>query len=584
MEAISRLGSVLVLGVAVSLGQAETLHVPGDFLTIQAAINAAADGDVVLVGPGRYDESLDLLGKEIALSSSHGAEQTVVYGYGDYLLRCISGETPQTIVQGIAFRESVGVSAVVIHDSATRFIDCVFDDNYVLDDDGGAVKIENGVVCFEGCSFRGNSVQHWNQDQLAGGAIYARNGSLTLIDCTFFDNHVSDVYGGDGAAVYARDMDTFTMARCSVHGHGSVAQDPINMVVFVSGEVGAIDACKFAGNEGLALQCSFDELEMSDTSFAENVSPSNGGGGGGATIHADSLLVQGCDFVANQSTRGGAGMRCDVDSFGFIEDCTFADNHSETVGGGLQLAMWWGHVRACEFIGNSSEYGGGLLIDQGDHAGGLPLRLIDSLFVGNAARVLGGALASDDRNFRLDACTIVDNTALLGGAVFTDQASLYCEGLVLRGNGTDPLAGIASYHRIEYSNVEGGWDGEGNIDADPLFADPAAGDFRLSPDSPCIDAGDSSYNPTHPFDLDGLPRIVDGDNDGLSTVDMGAYEYQPNGSPCIADLDGDGDTDQSDLGILLIAYGLTDGGDINGDGDTDQADLGLLLNDYECGV
>ncbi|HEB60742.1 MAG TPA: hypothetical protein ENJ06_02855 [Phycisphaeraceae bacterium] len=43
------------------------------------------------------------------------------------------------------------------------------------------------------------------------------------------------------------------------------------------------------------------------------------------------------------------------------------------------------------------------------------------------------------------------------------------------------------------------------------------------------------------------------------------------------DLDGDGDVDQADLGILLSSYGVNDAGDVDGDGDTDQADLGLLL-------
>ena len=52
---------------------------------------------------------------------------------------------------------------------------------------------------------------------------------------------------------------------------------------------------------------------------------------------------------------------------------------------------------------------------------------------------------------------------------------------------------------------------------------------------------------------------------------------------CLGDLDGDGDTDQSDLGVLLAAYLINAQGDIDGDGDTDQADLGLLLSDFGCG-
>jgi hypothetical protein len=55
---------------------------------------------------------------------------------------------------------------------------------------------------------------------------------------------------------------------------------------------------------------------------------------------------------------------------------------------------------------------------------------------------------------------------------------------------------------------------------------------------------------------------------------------------CPGDADGDGDTDQGDLGILLADWGCTGGdcpGDLDGDGDADQADLGVLLGDWGCG-
>jgi hypothetical protein len=56
---------------------------------------------------------------------------------------------------------------------------------------------------------------------------------------------------------------------------------------------------------------------------------------------------------------------------------------------------------------------------------------------------------------------------------------------------------------------------------------------------------------------------------------------------CPGDLDGDGDTDQGDLGILLADWGCTGGGcagDLDNDGDTDQGDLGILLADWGCGT
>jgi hypothetical protein len=60
-----------------------------------------------------------------------------------------------------------------------------------------------------------------------------------------------------------------------------------------------------------------------------------------------------------------------------------------------------------------------------------------------------------------------------------------------------------------YSDIQGGWEGEGNINVDPLFVDPENGDYHLTECSPCIDAG----NPNSPFDPDG------------TIADMGAFYY-----------------------------------------------------------
>ena len=93
----------------------------------------------------------------------------------------------------------------------------------------------------------------------------------------------------------------------------------------------------------------------------------------------------------------------------------------------------------------------------------------------------------------------------------------------------------------------------------------------------------ASYNVTIPGGLDGNYYIgvivtVTNDADINNNVD-----YDPTTVlilQCPGDLDGDGDIDQSDLGILLSAYLINGDGDIDGDGDTDQSDLGILLANY----
>jgi hypothetical protein len=96
----------------------------------------------------------------------------------------------------------------------------------------------------------------------------------------------------------------------------------------------------------------------------------------------------------------------------------------------------------------------------------------------------------------------------------------------VQGSGTGPT-GKSLLH---YCNVNGGVSGTvlelSNFNLDPGFVDAAAGDFRLLPDSACIDRGD----PWEPVvqglvvDAGGLPRVVDGNNDGTSRPDVGCHE------------------------------------------------------------
>lgn len=124
-------------------------------------------------------------------------------------------------------------------------------------------------------------------------------------------------------------------------------------------------------------------------------------------------------------------------------------------------------------------------------------------------------------------CTFVDNTAGVGGnalAFFSylndPPSSLQASNCIFWDGGDEIWKNEETDISITYSDVQGGWDGQGNINAHPLFVDVAVDDYHLLPDSPCLDAGDPAYVPApNETDLDGQPRVI-GDR-----IDMGAYEH-----------------------------------------------------------
>ena len=111
--------TLLIAILSASSASNATIHVPGDHPTIQAGIDAAVDGDLVLVAPGTYMENIDFHGKAITLQSEAGAEVTVING-GDCAAidplegRCSvvtfdSGEAENTVLNGFTIRNGSGI-------------------------------------------------------------------------------------------------------------------------------------------------------------------------------------------------------------------------------------------------------------------------------------------------------------------------------------------------------------------------------------------------------------------------------------------------------------------------------------------
>ncbi|HEX6097807.1 MAG TPA: hypothetical protein VF432_15890 [Thermoanaerobaculia bacterium] len=573
---------------------AAPLHVPSAHPTIQAAITAAAHGDEIIVAPGTYNETADLQGKQITLRSSHGPAVTILDGAnkGVSILTAKSGESAgDTIVRGFTFRNGEGTTspacntsaakggAIFVLNSGLSVIDSVFEDNGRLEGEGilgGAIFACESDLAVVTSRFERNAASF-------GGAIDylgVPTRRLTIQHSLFRANEAA--HGGAiTAALYGNSALTIDNSQFDANksAHGGALQASARHSTRVT-----IDRSTFTGNAarggGGAVHVTLGErtaLTMTASRFDANRAAHGAGVLLVARGEARATIAE-CD-LANGVSATGAGMNLNASEAATIDVLrTDFRNHEAGFGGGL-LAIAAGNIP--ETAGGKIRIDGARFFDnvaheccdtgiaydacftdgrppQGDGrytGGGADLRTLaggaitvtSSLFAGNAAMQGGGVHASSCAGGTID----VVNTTIVGSEgngiharfglsrvpALTGFGEIRVANSIVRDNleqivveRFDPR-GAAS---VRFSNVAGGFAGEGNIDADPRFADPAARDYRLSDGSFCIDAGDNSaLGVTVALDVTGRARFVDdlgtrdtGRGDG-PVVDLGAYEFQP---------------------------------------------------------
>jgi len=481
--------------------------------SIQQAINAASDGLTVLVADGEYYDSgnynIDTHGKAITVRSwnLYGANLNS-YGVGS-LFTLSSGEISSTVIQG--FRLTTGTyacedgdcnseQAIRLNNASPVIRDCLIYDcarSAVYCGNGSDPVITNCVIL----------------NTLSG--VWSEAGSTPrIIDCRIVD------FGGYG--IYSTDSDGLVISGCIVsNGTGRgivVVNDPDVTIqqtrsvenwggVTLDNSQGRIEACHFLDNEAPNYYTISEVTIVTNQLFSLTASnvvdvTSSDENGGGLLVRNNSSLYMENTLIAGNRTWAedpydsagtglpdyglGGGLHVDSGSDLTSINCTIADNHANTRGGGLSTQQS-AYLRNMIFWGNTSS---------------------------NAV--------------------IVDAT---NRVVVSDSGY---HSLICRSGTVD----------INYSDIQYGYlIVKKNITSDPAFVGGGGDDhYELSSTaSPCYDTGTyylSAIVPAPATDLNGDSRPLLADYP--DRVDMGCYELST-AAPEPKDSDSDGISDADEL-------------------------------------
>lgn len=255
-------------------------------------------------------------------------------------------------------------------------------------------------------------------------------------------------------------------------------------------EVGSLDHPFDSIQEG--IDAAIDEVIVFDGTYAGVSNRDLNFGGKNIAVHSENGPEH-CIIDCEHAGRGfrfhsGEGPAAVVEGFTIT-------NGQAGIGGGIYCASSSPTITNCAIVNNTADYQGG----------------------GIFCVALG--------NPRVTNCTIAHNTAVYisGGAIYsTGTSSPAITNCILWSDYPQEVDAVGAL--ITYTDIQGGWPGEGNLDLEPLFVDPDGPDgvpgteddnFHLLPNSPCIDAGD----PASEFGFEPEP-------DGRR-VNMGAYGNTP---------------------------------------------------------
>ncbi len=478
--------------------------VPSQYSTIQAGIDAANDGDTVLVSDGTYYENIRFMGKKIVVASTYlttsdtsHISRTVIDGSRALLVDSasvvyfISGEDTNSVLCGFTITGGTGTylpawdtregGGVLCISSGARLIRNIITGNTCSGGTpgstiwGGGISADLGtMLIIEGNTVSGNTL---NGAWAGAAGIYLWNTTAIVQNNSVTDNTVSTQ--GSGSASHGGgilcEVGTFVLKNNFIARNRALSLTATQYRSYGGGVLVRDGILEFRNNRVV------DNLIQTSKSASVFTS---GGGICLLAIGASELreTILSGNYIGGNSALGGAN----------------------SIGGGIAIRNQRARIENNIIEKNTALNGGGIGIEGSLSAA--PAVLVNNTIYDNNATQGGGA------HFHAGAVVVSFNNIF-----WADTAQSQAE-----------ISVSGSTAEVHYSDVQGGYSGTDNIDIDPLFV-PGDSLFDLTASSPCIGRGVDSiqiggvWYQAPASDFDGHPRHRPA---GLQASDIGAQEEQ----------------------------------------------------------
>jgi predicted outer membrane repeat protein len=385
----------------------------------------------------------------------------------------------------------------------------------VIDANGSGTVITFPDIADANCVLTGLTITGGNAGSDYGGGIDCWNGTITITNCRFAGS-----FAERGGGIYGRAA-ALTLTNCTFSANS-------------------------ADSEGGGIYCRNGGMTLSQCRFIGNWTDQYYGGG--IYNWRGRLTLTDCTFSENSAANDGGAIASDYNDL-ILTNCTFTDNWAAGCGGAIFNSHFGATATSCTFSGNWAVSGGAIGTDNLYTNG---LTLTNCTFVANSADTYGGGVYNEyEGDLTLTNCILWGNNAFEGPQIaMEDKGTLSINHCCLQGGDLDIYTASAMVNWLD-----------GNIDADPCFADVAGGDYHLrstagrwdantsnwvkdDSNSPCIDAG----NPNSDWTAELWPHG--------KRINMGAFGGTPQASMSrstagnIADLDLNGSANWEDLKLV----------------------------------